>query len=88
MSNIPAIDAVYNGRIETAPEWIRPTGNNGMDIEQNFNRVDSKNSASRAMNAKTQVKRKDKGLLEIVCKSIVDHQIGISALYYSIGETL
>jgi len=78
MSNIPTVDAVHDEKIETAPEGIHPTGNNGINIERKFNDANSEEFTSRVMIIKKKVKRKDDGLLEIVCGWIVDHQIGLS----------
>ncbi|KAH8588101.1 TLC domain-containing protein [Bisporella sp. PMI_857] len=61
-------------------EWLRQNGNNASAIEQKLGHVSasSQGNSVPTMTVKKKTRRKDDGPMEIVCKWIEDHQIGLS----------
>jgi len=73
--NSPTV-AAQDGYTEVVQDWANKPGDSVIGIEQNFH--SQTQYPTRPMINKRKVKRKEDGPLEVVCRWIVQHQIGLS----------
>lgn len=74
------IHTEYNAKVEAAQDWLHQNGSNISGIEQklDFGGGGSEGFPARTMLIKRKAKKKDDGPLEIVCRWVVENQIGLS----------
>ena len=72
------MDVEQNIQIEEAQNWLHQNGSNVSGIEQklDFNREDLQGYPASKMLIKQKTKKKEDGPLEIVCRWVVENQIG------------
>lgn len=72
------IDTKQNAQIEAAQEWLHDNGNNVSGIEQKLGLGgdDPERFQAPTMTITRKTRNKDDGPLEIVCRWIVENQIG------------
>lgn len=76
MGNPTPIDTNEKETVEVAQDWLHRNGSNIAGIEQKLNYGNSESFPARTMVIKRKAKKKDDGPLEIVCRWVVDNQIG------------
>jgi acyl-CoA-dependent ceramide synthase len=72
------MDIELNTKVEEAQDWLHQNGGNIAGIEQklDFGGGASEGFPARSMFIKRRAKKKDDGPLEIVCRWVVENQIG------------
>jgi acyl-CoA-dependent ceramide synthase len=78
MSDPSAVTAIQNEKISEAHGWIEKNDENANGLGKKLNDGISQAYPARTVVIDRKAKRKDDGPLEILCRWIVEHQIGIN----------